>query len=236
MKLGIMQPYFFPYIGYFQLIAAVDRFVLYDNVKYTKRGWINRNRYLRGGRDAVFTVPLKGDSDFLEVRGRLIAEDFDRRRLLAGIGQAYRKAPFFEPAFALFEKAVSNPDRNLFGFVHQSLADVCRYLGITTPIVPSSGIAIDHSLQGEEKVVAICREAGASIYINAIGGLELYSRGAFSAYGIALKFLKPHPIDYPQFGAPFVPSLSILDVLMFNAPETICGFLANGYDLIGEPE
>jgi len=173
MKLGIMQPYFFPYIGYFQLIAAVDRFVLYDNVKYTKKGWINRNRYLVGGKDAVLTIPLKGDSDYLEVRQRLIAEDFDRRRLLARIEQAYRNAPYFEPAFALFAQAVSNPDRNLFGFVHQSIADVCGHLGITTPLVRSSEVAIDHSLRGEEKVVAICRETGASVYINAIGGLEL---------------------------------------------------------------
>jgi hypothetical protein len=233
MKLAIMQPYFFPYIGYLQLIAAVDRFVVYDNVKYTKKGWINRNRYLLEGKDAVFTVPLKGASDFLEVRERLIAEDFDRHQLLARIGQAYRKAPFFEPAFALFAKAVSNPDRNLFGFVYQSIADVCGYLGITTPIVPSSTIAIDHSLRGQEKVVAICRESGAAVYINAIGGLELYSRGAFSAHGIALQFLKSRPIEYPQFGAAFVPGLSILDVLMFNAPETIRGFLADGYDLIG---
>jgi len=235
MKLGIMQPYFFPYIGYFQLIAAVDRFVLYDNVKYTKKGWVNRNRYLVGGKDAVFTIPLKGDSDFLEVRERLIAEDFDRRRLLARIGQAYGKAPFFEPAFALFSKAVSHPDRNLFGFVYQSIADVCKYVGITTPIVPSSGIAIDHSLRGEEKVVAICRATGASVYVNAIGGLEFYSREAFSAHGVTLKFLKSHPIEYPQFGAAFVPWLSILDVLMFNAPEAIRRFLANGYDLIGGP-
>ena len=230
-----MQPYFFPYIGYFQLIAAVDRFVVYDNVKYTKKGWINRNRYLLEGKDAVFSVPLKGASDFLEVRERHIAEDFDRHQLLARIGQAYRKAPFFEPTHALFAKAVSNPERNLFGFVHQSIADVCGYLGITTPIVPSSTIAIDHSLRGQEKVVAICRENGAAVYVNAIGGLELYSRAAFAAHGIALQFLKSRPIEYPQFGAAFVPWLSILDVLMFNAPEKVRGFLADGYELVGGP-
>jgi len=233
MKLAIMQPYFFPYIGYFQLIAAADRFVLYDNVKYTKKGWINRNRYLLDGRDVVFSVPLEADSDFREIRERRVAEGFDRRGLLERILQAYRKAPFFEPAFAVFEKAVTNPDRNLFGFVRQSLAEVCAYLGVTTPIVPSSEIPIDHSLRGEEKVVAICRQQGASVYVNAIGGLELYRSAAFSAHGIELRFLKSRAIEYPQLGAAFVPWLSILDVLMFNSPETIRGFLADGFDLVG---
>jgi hypothetical protein len=233
MKLGIMQPYFFPYIGYFQLVAAVDRFVVYDNVKYTKKGWINRNRYLLEGKDAVFTVPVKGASDFLEVRERFVAEDFDRQKLLARIGQAYRKAPFFEPAFALFSKAVSNPDRNLFGFVRQSIADVCGYLGITTAIVPSSSIAIDHSLRGEQKVVALCRATGASEYINAVGGLDLYSQDVFARQGIALRFLRSRPIEYKQLGAPFVPWLSILDVLMFNDADTTRGFLTDGYELIG---
>lgn len=232
MKLAIMQPYFFPYIGYFQLIAAVDRFVVYDNVKYTKKGWINRNRYLLEGKDEVFTVPLKGGSDSLEVKERMIAEDFDRRRLLAKIAQAYRKAPFFEPAYALFSRAVSNPERNLFAFVRQSIADVCAYLGIDTPLVASSEILIDHSLKGEQKVIALCKESGASVYINAIGGLELYSHEAFSAQGIELWFLRARPIVYPQLGAAFVPWLSILDVLMFNAPETIDGLLRDGYELI----
>ena len=95
MKLAIMQPYFLPYIGYFQLIAAVDQFIVYDNIKYTKKGWINRNRLLQNGTDTVFSIPLSKDSDALDIRERQIAADFRRDKLLKQIAEAYRKAPYF---------------------------------------------------------------------------------------------------------------------------------------------
>src|SRR5450631_3607040 len=106
MKVAIMQPYFFPYIGYFQLIASVDRFVIYDNIKYTKKGWINRNRFLRNGSECVFTVPLRKDSDSLDVRDRVVAADFDRRKLANQLREAYRLAPHFQEGFPIVEKAV----------------------------------------------------------------------------------------------------------------------------------
>lgn len=232
MKLGIMQPYFFPYIGYFQLLAAVDLFVIYDNIKYTKKGWINRNRFLQNGRDAVFTLPLKSDSDFLDVVDRRIAESFDARALLAQLSQAYRKAPFFEPVYALISTVLANPERNLFEFLRQSIEEVCRHLKIDTRIVRSSEVQIAPSLKGQEKVLAICQKAGASEYINPIGGQELYSLEAFAARGVALRFLKPTAIEYFQFGQPFVPWLSIIDVMMFNSPEEIREFLERGYELL----
>lgn len=227
-----MQPYFFPYIGYFQLIAAVDLFIVYDNIKYTKKGWINRNRYLLNGNQAVFTVPLKSDSDFLHVRDRLVAEEFDRGKLLAKLEQAYRRAPFFTPAFAVFEGAVSNTQLNLFDFLNHSIAQVCAYLRIKTQILPASHISIDHGLKSQEKVLALCEQAGASVYINSIGGQELYTCEEFAARGLDLKFLRPTTVQYEQFGDAFVPWLSILDVMMFNSRERIREFLARGYELV----
>jgi WbqC-like protein family len=232
MKVAIMQPYFFPYIGYFQLIGSVDLFVIYDNIKYTKKGWINRNRILRNGVDCVFTVPLRKDSDSLDVKDRAVAADFDRGRLVNQLREAYRRAPHFQEGFAVVEKAVMAPRDNLFEYVHGSVVEVCRYLGIGTRIVPSSSFAIDPVLKAQDKVLALCKAASASMYVNAVGGQELYNREEFRARRIELKFLKTGPIEYPQFGDPFVPWLSIIDVMMFNPVARIREFLETRYELI----
>jgi WbqC-like protein family len=232
MKVAIMQPYFFPYIGYFQLIASVDLFVIYDNIKYTKKGWINRNRFLRNGADCVFTVPLRKDSDSLDVRDRAIANDFDRGKLVNQLREAYHRAPHFQLAFPVVEKTIMAPHDNLFEYVHGSVTEVCRYLGIGTRIVPSSTLAIDLALKAQDKVLALCKAAGASAYVNAIGGQELYSREAFREASVELKFLKTNPIEYLQFGDPFVPWLSIIDVMMFNPVAKIREFLESRYALI----
>jgi hypothetical protein len=232
MKVAIMQPYFFPYIGYFQLIGSVDLFVMYDNIKYTKKGWINRNRILRNGADCVFTVPLRKDSDSLDVRDRAVAADYDRGRLVNQLREAYRRAPHFQEGFPVVEKAVMAPRDNLFEYVHGSVVEVCRYLGIGTRMVPSSSFAIDPALKAQDKVLALCKAASANMYVNAIGGQELYNREEFRVRCVELKFLKTRPIEYPQFRDPFVPWLSIIDVMMFNPVARIREFLETRYELI----
>ena len=227
-----MQPYFFPYIGYFQLIGAVDLFVVYDNIKYTKKGWINRNRMLQGGKDAMFSLPLKKGSDALEVVARQLATEFDRQTLLAQFSGAYRRAPHFERTFALLEGIVRHPDNNLFGYIQHSIRAVCAHLGIETEIRASSSVPFDNRLKGQDKVLAICEATGARQYLNAMGGIDLYARDDFAARGIELRFLRPHPFEYPQFGQTFVPWLSIIDVLMFNPAETIRDNFIHRYELV----
>ncbi len=235
MKLAIMQPYFLPYIGYYQLISAVDVFVVYDNIKYTKKGWINRNRMLRNGQDAMFSLPLKKGSDSLDVAQRELATDYSRARLLNQFKGAYSQAPHFAETFALLERIVLSEESNLFRYIHSSLVETCSHLCIDTEIRVSSGISIDHSLKGQEKVLALCRAVGADTYINAIGGIELYSREDFKAQGIELKFIKSRPYSYVQSGGPFVPWLSIIDVLMFNSLEQFIHTLHDGYELSEGP-
>jgi hypothetical protein len=227
-----MQPYFLPYIGYFQLIAAVDLFVVYDNIKYTKKGWINRNRMLQNGKDAVFSLPLKNDSDFLNVCERELAATFDRDKLLSQLRGAYGRAPFFAQTFPLIEQVVGYEDANLFRFLHHSIVRTCDHLGIETEIRVSSTLAIDHGLKSQEKVLAICKAAHADAYINAIGGAELYSREAFAQQRIELKFIRPKPFEYPQLGDSFVPWLSIVDVMMFNPLDTVRDTIRAGYELV----
>lgn len=232
MRLAIMQPYFFPYIGYFQLIAGVDIFVIYDNIKYTKKGWINRNRMLQNGKDVMFSLPLKSDSDYLDVCERELAADFNREKLLNQFKGAYRRAPYFAETFPLVEQIVRHEDTNLFRFLHNSIAKTCMHLGITTEIRISSGIAIDHDLKNQDKVLALCEAIGANTYVNAIGGLELYSKETFLARGIDLKFIQSKLFEYPQFGGEFVPWLSIIDVMMFNPLDAIQKWVSTDSELI----
>ncbi|MFZ6744161.1 WbqC family protein [Undibacterium sp. JH2W] len=227
-----MQPYFFPYIAYFQLISAVDVFVIYDNIKYTKKGWINRNRILQEGRDQLISLPLKNASDSLDVVERALADNFDAKKMLNQIRAAYLHAPCFAQVYPLLKLILSNPDRNLFSFLHHSVVKICAYLNISTKIIISSSLAIDHALKGRDKVLAICQSLGASDYINAIGGQDLYSRDDFSTRNIDLHFIQSELRVYQQFGAEFVPWLSIIDLMMFNSVDDISDYLKNGYTLL----
>ena len=232
MKLAIMQPYFFPYIGYFQLIGSVDVFVIYDNIKYTKKGWINRNRILQNGSDVVFSLMLKHDSDYLDICKRELALDFKPKKLLNQFSGAYRKAPYFEQTYALVERVFAQKEKNLFEFLHCSIIEICKHLGITTPLIVSSSIIIDHTLKSQEKVLALCAAVGAATYVNAIGGKDLYSKNVFKENNIELQFIQSNPFDYPQFSNNFIPSLSIIDVMMFNSIEKIQTFFLTNYELI----
>lgn len=232
MKLAIMQPYFFPYIGYFHLANAADVFVVYDNIQYTKKGWINRNRILNNGSDTLISLPIKRDSDYLDVRDRVLAETFDRKKLLNRIRGAYNRAPHFAKTFHLVERIIGCDDQNLFRFLLNSIVQTFKHLGITTAIITSSDLQIDHGLKSQDKVLAMCEAIDAKTYINAIGGVELYSKEAFVERGIELNFVKSKAMEYKQFGHDFCPWLSVIDVMMFNDLETIREHLDTGYDLI----
>lgn len=227
-----MQPYFLPYLGYFQLIASVDAFIVYDNIKYVKGGWINRNRLYRDGEAKVFTVPLKAASDALDVRERELAPDFRRDKLLNQFQGAYRNAPEFARVFPLLERIVSFPEGNLFGYLNHSIASVCEFLRIDTPILISSSLDIDHSRKSQDKVIALCKAVGAHTYINAIGGVDLYSREDFEREGLKLQFIRMKPLNYVQFAGEFVPLLSIVDVLMFNALDKVRDWVSDHHELI----
>lgn len=223
MRLVIMQPYIFPYIGYYQLIAASDRFVVYDDVNFIKQGWINRNNILMGGKASMFTVPLSDQSSF-----KLICETkVDPRRyeswkqkFCRTLEMNYSKAPYFEPAMAVVKDVLDTKTEYIGEIAARSLSAVCDYLRLPfNATVSSHQFAHTRHLSGAGRVKAICGETGATVYINAAGGTELYDKADFAASGLELYFLKPALKEYPQFRNDFVPYLSMIDVLMFNSAE-----------------
>lgn len=235
MKIGIMQPYLFPYIGYFQLIHAVETFVVLDDVAFIKGGWINRNRLKINGSARFFTVPLAGASPFRPIRETQVApgpyEHF-RRKFFTTLINSYGKSRFFHETLRLAEDVFDARPTTIRDMAYRSIQMICSHLGIPTRVVPSSAIYDDSTLKGAERVMDICKREAADAYINSAGGKELYSKEEFSNAGISLWFLECRPIEYPQTGGgEFIPSLSILDVLMNNSVEEIRRFLTQ-YDLV----
>jgi hypothetical protein len=234
MRLAIMQPYLFPYLGYYQLMRAVDRFVVADDVSFIKQGWINRNRLLINGSPSVFTVPVKRHSAAALIKDVEIDDGAGARRrraLLKTIENFYRRAPSFDRVYPLIERVIEGPFTRIADMARASLREVCAYLGISVSIVDSSAIYGNAHLKGQDRVIDTCHVEKASDYVNAIGGLALYSREAFMAHGIRLHFLQTAAGEYPQFKTPFVPSLSVIDMLMFNRIEQ-ARELVDRYELV----
>ncbi len=225
-RLAIMQPYIFPYIGYFQLINAVDRFVIYDDVNFINKGWINRNNILIGGRANLFTIPLKGASQNLLIN-EISIDNLDgfSKKLLKSIEQAYKKAPFYQSVFEVIEGVFNSKSENIAQLTTQSICSTCDYLQIKTEIIDSSKIYQNEHLKAQERILDICKQEQADHYINPIGGMELYDKELFAQNGILLNFIKAKHIEYPQFKNDFVPFLSIIDLMMFCSIEQIHGFL-----------
>lgn len=225
MRVALMQPYFLPYLGYWQLIGAVDLFVYYDDVTFIKQGWINRNRILLKGAEHMFTLHVKGASSFTPIKDVSVGDN--RGKLHKTISQAYAKAPFFRERQALLEKLFSSDESNLVDHIEKSHQHILDILGIKATVMRSSQLQMSVSGKGQDRVIQICRELGATSYINSIGGRELYSKTDFASAGINLRFLQPVLTPYSQNIASFIQGLSILDVLMFNGTPDAIAMLGN---------
>jgi len=218
-----MQPYFFPYPAYFQLIMTVDKFVVYDDVQYISRGWINRNRILLNNKPFQIVMPVKRDSRKKSINERYYSEDSlkSKTKLLIQIEQAYKKAPSFEKVFPIVLKLLFSEERNVSKYNTLVLQELCDFLQIRTPFYLSSDLNINKKLSGEKKIININQVMGSSIYINSSGGEALYHKETFLEKGIELKFLKRSNFSYKQFNNSFIPDLSIIDLLMFSSMESV---------------
>jgi hypothetical protein len=219
MKIAIMQPYIFPYVGYFQLIAAADIFVCLDDVNFISRGWINRNRILVNNAEYLFSIPLKHASQNQIICNTFVADNLNwRERLLKTISQAYRRAPYFFEALPVIEQVLNTPCESISELAYLSIKCCSDYLGIATILRPSSVPYKNSSLKAQTRIIDICTNEGASSYINAPGGTALYDPHIFKNAGLDLYFLTPSIFEYQQFEKNFVPGLSIIDVMMFTPP------------------
>ena len=230
MKIAVMQPYIFPYIGYFQLINAVDLFVFYDDVNFIKQGWINRNKILLNGNAFLFTIPLEKATSFCLIKETLINEKFYgnwKDKFKQSIVQNYKKAPFFDEVNNIIIKVLDSKCKTISGLAIESVQAVSNYLKIETNFLISSERYDNIDFERKDRLLDICKKENASQYINALGGQELYDVESFHEKNIKLSFIKNLPQEYKQFKNEFVPGLSIIDVLMFNSPTEVKLMLDN---------
>lgn len=227
-----MQPYVFPFMGYFQLIKAVDLFIFYNDVNFIKKGWINRNRILLNESDYLFTIPCLQVSQNKRIcETRIGFDQKEKDKFLATVTQAYRKAPFFSDVFMLVEKIVRKEYEFIDDLAMESVREVCGYLNIATRFEESDGRYDNQDLKREHRLIDICLSEKAVDYINPIGGQEIYEKPYFQERGVNLHFLKFNLDRYKQFENEFIPALSIIDVLMFNDRDAVVGYLGN-FELI----
>ena len=224
MKLGIMQPYFMPYIGYFQLMKAVDNYVVYDDVNYIKGGWANRNHILINGEKEMFTVTLQKASQNKLFNEIVIGDDF--KKLMKTLQMNYSRAINFDQTMVLMERIISFPNKQLAVFIANSFREILSYLSVETEILMSSEIPKDNSLRGKDKIIQICEILGAETYYNAVGGKNLYDQEEFREHGITLNFVDSLPQVYSQLHTrEFVSGLSMIDVLMNNTKDKVNSLL-----------
>lgn len=234
MRVGIMQPYLFPYIGYFQLIKSVDEFVVCDDVQYIKQGWINRNRILLNGQPKLFVFSLKKGHQSLNINERYFSSKFkeERDKFLKTIEYVYKKAPYYHKVLPiLYDILNCDTDIDISKHIYNSLKIICKLLNINTKFRISSEMTKDNELKCQDKVIDIVKRLNGDVYINSIGGKILYSKEEFKNNNIDLFFIKRKDIVYKQYNNDFVPDLSIIDVMMFNSKEAVEEML-NMYELI----
>jgi hypothetical protein len=225
MMAAIMQPYFFPYIGYFQLIARADVFVFYDDVQYMKGGWINRNRIRRDGVASWLTLPVQSGSLSDKISDRSYRDSGDAAKILRQVEEAYRKAPRFGQIFPLIQDIMAFEDANVAAFNINLLTRLASHLNLKTRLIRSSDIPKVESLAGQDRVIDICTRLGATHYVNAIGGRDLYQKAAFASAGLDLSFLQSNAAPLPDGEA--APYLSIIDTLMLSTDTQLQAALAN---------
>ena len=219
MNLAVMQPYLFPYIGYFQLIYESDLFLIYDDVSYIKQGYINRNSILSTNGQMRFTLPVPGASS-----NKIISElEFSPNvvKILKAIEQSYSKAPHFDSVFPMILDILEQDDRSIASICQKSYEDIFSYIGIDKCFKKTSSLDYDRSGSAANRLINLCHKFEADCYINAVGGKSLYRKEEFSEQGLDLKFLHSLPAKYQQMSGQFVPNLSIIDVLMNCSPEEI---------------
>lgn len=225
MKIVLMQPYFFPYIGYFTLIKHTDMFVVFDMAQYIRRGWIHRNRILGFHGEPVFVNAqiVKAPQNTPIHQIKLKSGDGWKEEILKKV-EAYRNiAPYYQEVYHLVESCLNASGSSLAELNVHSIIAVSEFLGLSPNMVQLSelNINLEDIQQPDDWGLRVAQYYGADEYINAPGGQEFYSREKYGQNGVEMFFYRAKLPPYNQRTPVFHAGLSIIDVMMFNTKEEI---------------
>ena len=224
MKLAVMQPYFFPYLGYWQLIAQADIFVIFDDVNYIRKGYIDRNFIVKDYETITFKLQVQKASQNKRINQLLTGSN--KGDLVETIRHVYRKAPSFECSYPFIAELILFEEQNLALYLENTIRAVCKLLQINTQILRSSDFEL--SSLGKNKIIPLLIETGADTYINPIGGRDLYQESDFLDSGKSLEFFKPNFTSDEVMAMHSIPHASIIHFILHNSPEELSLLASKG--------
>jgi hypothetical protein len=235
LRLGVMQPYFFPHLAHFALIEHTDAWIVFDVTQYTPKTWMSRNRVLHPSTGWNWiNVPLANGSIHIRTHeARLLDPQAARDTVLGKLSHYRRKAPFHHTVERLVHETFDGPADEVGSLTHlnrRGLAAVCRHLGLRfeSKVCSTLDLGLPEHLEAGDWALEICGRLGATAYLNPVGGRALFDPARYRERGIALQFLEMAPFAYATSGYAFEPGLSILDVMMWNEPAAIVRALREG--------
>jgi len=224
--IAVMQPYIFPYVGYYQLATKVDEFVFFDDVNFIKKGFIHRNNILLNGEKFSFSIPVSKVSQNRKINEHFYRGEFDS--FLKQIRRTYAKAPFFDEAIKIIESCLFQGELGVAQVNISSISAIFDYVDLPFDYSSASTLKIDGKYHAQDRIIKICKELGATHYVNAVGGKELYDNNSFAQEGIKLSFIQPYLTEYKQISKDFVSGLSIIDALMYCTKSELVELIQGG--------
>jgi hypothetical protein len=237
-SVAIMQPFFFPYLGYFSLMKHTDNWIVFDDIRYSNQAWGNRNRILKHPEGwAWINVPVKDHKRETFYSNILIQNEINWKRKIINQFEYYKiHAPFYKDVLKIIQEVFSEDFSHLVDLNIHAMKKVCEYLKIDFKYTKFSemNLGINSVQHPGQWALEICKAIKSTNYVNPCEGHPIYDKKEYDDAGISLQFIINRVSPYDQKRAEFEARLSIIDVMMWNSVERVNELIDDFYKCQGE--